>query len=98
MSHIGSFVDIRGGDKYPSMVRKTEKKPIRVFLQDGSGDLDNSHGNWPLANQQMAKALAFKGYDFDFVYGEGKHNGRHGGSIFPDSMRWLWRTGESASN
>ncbi len=91
MSHIGSFVNIRGGHNYPAMIRKTAPKPIRVFLQDGSGDLDNSHGNWPLANQQMAAALAFQNYDYKFVYGEGGHNGKHGGSIFPDSLRWLWR-------
>jgi enterochelin esterase family protein len=73
------------------MIRKTPKKPIRVFLQDGSGDLDNRFGNWPLANQEMAAALKFSGYDYQFVYGSGAHNDIHGGSIMPDSMRWLWR-------
>ena len=92
VSHIGSFVNIRGGHNCEALIRKTPKKPIRVFLQDGSGDLDNEHGNWPLANQEMAKSLAFKGYDYKFVYGEGAHNGKHGGSIFPDTLRWLWRT------
>ena len=96
LSHIGSFVNIRHGDTYPGIIRKTEKKPIRVFLQDGSGDLDNEHGNWPLANQQMAKALAFKNYDFQFVYGTGAHDGNHGGAILPDSMRWLWRGDKDA--
>lgn len=91
LSHIGSFVNIRGGHNYPALIRKTEKKPIRVLLQDGSGDLDNLHGNWPLANQQMAAALKFMKYDYQFVYGDGGHNGKHGGSIFPDSLRWLWR-------
>ncbi|MDH4411349.1 MAG: hypothetical protein QE273_17180 [Verrucomicrobiales bacterium] len=91
LSHIGSFTNIRGGHVYPSLIRKTEKKPLRVFLQDGSNDLDNEHGNWPLANQEMAAALKFAGYDHDFVFGEGAHNGNHGGAIFPDSMRWLWR-------
>ncbi|MFO0941009.1 MAG: alpha/beta hydrolase-fold protein [Pirellulales bacterium] len=91
VSHIGSFVNIRSGHNYEALIRKTAKKPIRVFLQDGSKDLDNEHGNWPLANQQMAKSLAFKGYDYKFVYGEGAHNGKHGGSIFPDTLRWLWR-------
>ncbi|MBX3423297.1 MAG: esterase family protein [Pirellulaceae bacterium] len=94
LSHIGSFVDIRGGHNYPSLIRKSENKPIRIFLQDGSHDLDNVHGNWPLSNQQMAKALAFKKYDYQFVFGEGRHNGRHGGAILPDSLRWLWRTAE----
>lgn len=91
LSHIGSFVNIRGGHHYPAMIRKTEKKPIRILLQDGSADLDNEHGNWPLANQQMAKALEFKDYDYKFVYGTGAHDGKHGGAIFPDSLRWLWR-------
>lgn len=92
LSHIGSFTNIRGGHVYPALIRKTERKPIRVFLQDGANDLNNLHGNWPLANQQMASALAFAGYDFKFVFGDGAHNGRHGGAIFPDSLRWLWRT------
>lgn len=91
LSHIGSFVNIRGGHHYAAMIRKTENKPIRILLQDGENDLDNEHGNWPLANQQMAKSLAFKDYDYKFVYGTGAHNGNHGGAIFPDSLRWLWR-------
>ncbi len=91
ISHIGSFTNIRGGHVYPALIRKTEKKPIRVFLQDGSNDLDNLHGNWPLSNQQMAKALEFAGYDYKFVMGEGKHSARHGGAIFPETLRWIWR-------
>ena len=91
LSHVGSFTNIRGGDVYPGLIRKTKPKPIRVFLQDGSGDLDNLHGSWPLANQQMALALKFAKYDYRFVYGDGGHNGKHGGAILPDSLRWLWR-------
>lgn len=91
LSHVGSFTNIRGGDVYPGLIRKTERKPLRVFLQDGSGDLDNLHGHWPLANLQMASALRFMEYDYKLVYGDGGHNGKHGGVILPDSMRWLWR-------
>jgi len=91
LSHVGSFTNIRGGHAYPPLIRKTAPKPLRVFLQDGSKDLDNEHGNWPLANQQMAAALAFRKYDYKFVYGEGGHNDIHGGSILPDSLRWLWQ-------
>lgn len=96
VSHIGSFTDIRGGHVYPAMIRKTEKKPIRVFLQDGASDLDNLYGNWPLANQQMAASLKFKEYDYQFVLGEGKHSGRHGGAIFPETMRWIFRDWKEA--
>jgi enterochelin esterase family protein len=97
LSHVGSFTNIRGGHVYPSLIRKTERKPIRVFLQDGSGDLDNAHGNWPLANQEMAKALEYAKYDYRFEYGDGGHNGKHGGAILPDSLRWLWRDVTGAS-
>jgi gluconolactonase len=91
VSHIGSFTNIRGGHVYPALIRKTERKPIRVFLQDGSNDLNNLHGNWPLANQEMASSLAFAGYDFRFEFGDGAHSAKHGGAIFPDTLRWLWR-------
>lgn len=91
LSHVGSFTNIRGGDVYPGLIRKTERKPIRVFLQDGGGDLDNLHGHWPLANQQMASALKFTGYDYKLVYGDGGHNGKHGGAVLPESLKWLWR-------
>ncbi|MCB0611630.1 MAG: gluconolactonase, partial [Lewinella sp.] len=83
-SHIGSFTNIRGGHVYPALIRKTEPKPIRVHLQEGSNDLDNLHGNWPLSNQQMAAALKFAGYDYQFVMGDGAHNRKHSGAIFPD--------------
>lgn len=91
LSHVGSFTNIRGGHVYHAMIRKTPPKPIRIFLQDGSNDLDNEHGNWPLANQEMAASLKFAKYDYEFVYGDGGHNGTHGGAILPESMKWLWR-------
>lgn len=91
LSHVGSFTNIRGGHVYHALIRKTEPKPIRVLLQDGSGDLDNAHGNWFLANQEMAAALKFAKYDYKTEFGEGGHNGIHGGAILPDSLRWLWR-------
>ncbi|HTM52560.1 MAG TPA: alpha/beta hydrolase-fold protein [Pirellulales bacterium] len=91
LSHVGSFTNIRGGHVYPALIRKTERKPIRAFLQDGSNDLDNLHGSWPLANQEMAAALKFAGYDYRFEFGDGGHNGKHGGSLLPDSLRWLWK-------
>jgi enterochelin esterase family protein len=90
LSHVGSFTNIRGGDRYPGMIRKTPKKPIRVFLQAGKKDLDNEHGSWPLGNLQMEAALKYKGYEYKFVMGEEGHNGKHGGAILPESMIWLW--------
>lgn len=91
VSYVGSFTNIRGGHVYPALIRKTEPKPIRVFLQDGENDLDNLHGSWPLANRQMAAALKFAGYDYRFEMGDGGHNGRHGGVLLPEMLRWIWR-------
>jgi enterochelin esterase family protein len=91
LSHVGSFTNIRGGHVYPSLIRKSPRKPIRVFLQAGAKDLDNEYGNWPLANQEMAAALKFKGYDYRLDYGTEGHNGKHGGAILPESLVWLWR-------
>lgn len=91
LSHVGSFTNIRGGHVYPALIRSTPNKPLRVFLQDGSRDLDNGAGNWWLANLQMESSLKFKKYDYQFAGGEGGHNGKHGGAILPDSLRWLWR-------
>ena len=92
ITNIASGASLReGGHNYQALVRKTARKPIRVFLQDGANDLDNVHGNWPLANQALASSLAWAGYDYRFDYGKGFHNNRHGRAIFPDTLRWLWR-------
>ncbi|HYE21259.1 MAG TPA: alpha/beta hydrolase-fold protein [Tepidisphaeraceae bacterium] len=115
VSHIGSFTGIAyrpgkdgqplrpGGDLYPTLIRKTPVKPLRIFLQDGSNDLDNEHGHWFLANQQMLAALHYANakadkekstgprYDVHHVWGEGLHSPKHGGMIFPDTLRWIWR-------
>jgi gluconolactonase len=90
-STIGTYVGLRGGNDYPTLIRKTEPKPIRVFLQDGSNDLNIYGGDWWVANQDMLSALTFAGYDVKHEWGDGGHNGRHGGAIFPEAMRWLWR-------
>ena len=90
-SSVGTFVGLRGGNEYPTLIRKTEPKPIRVFLQDGTNDLNGYGGNWFLANQEMLSALEFSGYDVNHVWGEGGHNGKHATAIFPDALRWLWR-------
>lgn len=91
ISYVGSFTNIRGGHVYPALIRKTEKKPIRVFLQDGENDLDNLHGSWPLANREMAAALKFAGYDYRFEMGSEGHNAKQGAAILPEMLRWLWR-------
>lgn len=90
LSHCGSFVDIRGGHVYPFWIRQWPKRDLKVFLQSGENDLETQFGHWWLANQQMAAALKWRGYDHRFVGGMGGHDGKHGGAILPESLRWLW--------
>ena len=91
ISHCGSFTAIRGGHNFPYLVRSTPRKPLRVFLQSGENDADIIFGSWPLANREMAAALDFAGYDHRFEFGTGGHNLRHGGALFADTLRWLFR-------
>src|SRR5437867_3139456 len=88
---VGTFVGLRGGNNYPTLIRKTEPRPIRMFLQDGSNDLNNYGGNWFLANQEMLSALEFAGYDVNHAWGDGGHNQKHATTVFPEALRWLWR-------
>ena len=90
-SAIGTYVGLRGGNVYPTLIRKYEPKPIRVFLQDGSGDQNIYGGDWWMANQEMERALKFAGYEVQHEWDEDGHNGRHGTVHFPDAMRFLWK-------
>jgi len=90
---IGTFVGMRGGEQYYVLVRKTEPKPIRIFMQDGVHDEwggGPEMGDWWMSNQTMNRALTFAGYDVRHIWGAGTHNGGHPSAIFPDAMRWLW--------
>ena len=91
LSHCGSFTAIRGGHNYPYLIRSTPRKPIRVWMQSGEADADILLGSWPLANKEVAAALKFAGYEVEFVFGEGGHSLAHGGAVFADALRWLWR-------
>ncbi len=90
-SSIGTFVDLRGGMRYPSLIRKYEPKPIRIFLQDGSADLNIYGGDWWMVNQTMERALTFAGYEVEHAWGDGGHDGKQATAIFPDALRWLWK-------
>jgi enterochelin esterase family protein len=115
ISMIGSFTSIGmhpatattpfipGGDTYPGLIRKSKIRPLRIFMQDGSNDLDNEHGNWFLSSQQMVKSFEWANanadqwklgparYDLKYVWGDGSHSDQHGGSMLPDILRWMWR-------
>ncbi|WP_394993838.1 SMP-30/gluconolactonase/LRE family protein [Emticicia sp.] len=90
-SAIGTYVGLRGGDRYTTLIRKYEPKAIRVFLQDGSNDNNSYAGDWWKANESIERALTFSGFEVNHIWGEGGHNSKHGTSIFPEAMRWLWK-------
>ncbi|MEP7142453.1 MAG: SMP-30/gluconolactonase/LRE family protein [Ferruginibacter sp.] len=90
-SAIGTYIGLRGADRYSTLIRKYEPKAIRIFLQDGSNDLNIYAGDWWKANETMERALAFSGYEVRHIWGEGGHNGNQGTSVFPAAMRWLWK-------
>ncbi len=88
---VGTFVDIRGGNAYPYLLRITEHKPIRVYLLDGANDLDNKYGNWPLANRMMEASLKFMNYDYRMDWTQCFHGSKGMSPALPDALRWLWR-------
>ena len=98
LSTIGSFTNIRGGHVYPDMIKAADRKPIRIFLQDGANDNRGKRNNdydpkwdWFAQNRKMAEALTSKGYDVNYSWGIGTHSNKQGGAIMPEMLRWLWR-------
>lgn len=90
-SAIGTYVGLRGGHEYSTLIRKYEPKPLRIFLQDGSADQNIYGGDWWIANQAMERSLTFAGYEVRHEWGTGGHNGEHATKLFPEAMRWLWK-------
>ncbi len=93
-SSIGTYVGMRGGEQYYVLVRKTDPKPLRIFMQDGLHDEwpgGPEMGDWWMSNQTMNRALEFAGYDVRHTWGAGTHNGNQAAALFPEAMRWLWR-------
>ncbi|MDF1755144.1 MAG: alpha/beta hydrolase-fold protein [Verrucomicrobiales bacterium] len=92
---VGTYVGLRGGNELPVLVRKTEPKPLRIFLQDGRNDNNIYCGSWWVANQDMLASLQWAGYEVNHEWGEGSHNRKHGNAIFPKVMKWLWEGWET---
>jgi enterochelin esterase family protein len=99
LSMIGSFTNLRGGHAYADIVRASERKPLRIYLQDGRNDnrgVDaegkyDETKDWFLQNNRLMRALSAKGYDLNYTWGIGRHGQKQAGAIMPDMMRWLWR-------
>lgn len=90
-SSIGTYVGLRGAHSYSTLIRKYEPKPLRIFLEDGSNDLNIYGGDWWIANQAMERSLVFAGYEVEHNWGTGGHDGKHATQIFPDAMKYLWK-------
>jgi sugar lactone lactonase YvrE/enterochelin esterase-like enzyme len=90
-SGIGTYVGLRGGHEYATLVRKVEPKPLRIFMEGGSNDLNIYGGDWWMANQSLQRSLEFAGYDVRHAWGDGGHNNTHATEVFPEAMQWLWR-------
>ena len=99
LSFIGTYVAMKGADALPALIRKTEPKPIRIFLQDGKNDHivpaepygTYFAGSWPINNQVMYEAFESTGYDAKLVMGDGGHDIEQTAAILPEALRWLWR-------
>ncbi len=90
-SSIGTYVGLRGANAYPTLIRKYEPKPLRIFLQDGENDLNIYGGDWWMANQEMERSLKFAGYEVDHAWGKGGHDGKQANEVFPEATKWLWK-------
>jgi len=114
ISMIGSYTSIGyapaadgkpmtpGGDLYPTLIRRSPIKPIRIYLQDGEHDLSNEYGSWFLANQQMLSAFEYANatadknkllgvrYEVRHTWGDGAHSDQHGGALLPEILKWIW--------
>ncbi len=95
VSHIGSFVNIRGGHVYPELVRQTDRKPIRIVMSDGTNDLINRFGDWWEANNAMYRALQEEGYRVDFLRDHGFHAYWSAGVRLPETLRLAWKDYEA---
>jgi gluconolactonase len=99
VSFVGTYLAMRGGDTLSALVRKSEARPLRVWLQSGEWDHrspDHPYGtfyagSWPLASILLYEALQFSGYDVHLDHGGGEHDLHQAGATLPDCLRWLWR-------
>jgi len=89
---VGTFVAMRGGNNLQAIVRKSEPRPLRIFLQDGTNDVWNPlFGHWYEGNRILASALDFAGYDARYDWSNCYHGVKRANEIFPEVMEWMWQ-------
>src|SRR5262245_16638906 len=86
-------------DFHETLIPKSEKKPIRLFLAVGDKDLlnpnvmrDDMH-DWVEANHRMAKVLKEKGYEYQYLFcrGSGHSVGNAQQQFLPHAIEWVWK-------
>ena len=84
-----------GAQAYPdTLIPNSPKKPLRIWMQVGSEDLNNQYGSWPQHNNDMANALKAKGYEYQFIWSEGAGHVERGveRQTMLEAVEWVWKT------
>jgi len=107
ISYSGTFVQIQTSDAVPhgaweyheNLIPKSDKKPIRIWMEVGSRDnsfnvTEESHRNWPLANNRMADVLKAKGYEYQYLWAQDAGHVERGveRQTLGEAMEWVWKT------
>ncbi|MDB6055074.1 MAG: putative esterase [Verrucomicrobiales bacterium] len=102
ISYSGSFTRLQRNATYPqgaweyhqTIIPMSERKPIRIWMQVGSEDLNNQFGDWRVANNNMADALKAKGYEYQYLWSEGARHVEGGveRQTMEEAMEWVWKT------
>ncbi len=86
-------------DFHEHLIPDSPPKPIRIWMEVGDRDLwnpnimrDNMH-DWVVANEHMARALAAKGYHYQFIFARNAGHTDHGvkQQTLPEALEWLWK-------
>jgi len=81
------------------LIPESPVKPIRIWMEVGDKDLynpnvmrDNMH-DWVLANENMAKVLAAKGYPYQFIFAQnaGHVDRAVKAQTLAEALEWLWK-------
>ena len=80
------------------LIPNSKRKPIRIWMEVGDKDLfnpnvmrDNMH-DWVLANENLAKVLAAKGYHYQFVFAQNAGHVDRAARLqtLPEALEYLW--------
>lgn len=80
------------------LIKESAKKPIRLWMEVGDRDLYNPNvmrdgmHDWVVANENMVKVLAARGYSYQFVFAKNAGHVDHAvkQQTLPEALEWLW--------